>query len=87
MVFSRIAGLIEGGKREGVVHEDIRPQVVARLISTAARRIVTPEGLRDMDVRPTGAIETLKRVLYSGLFSEEGKKRLQEKEDTHAFDE
>lgn len=87
MVFSRIAGLIEEGIREGVVHPDIRPAVVARLIATAARRLVTPDSLRELDIAPTAAIETLKRLLYGGLFTGEARARIEEKEHSNAHED
>ena len=80
MVFSRLEGLIREGIDEGVVKPEVNPRIMVRIVVTVARNIVTLRSLMELNARAEDVVSTLKAMMYEGILTEEGRTRLQEKE-------
>jgi hypothetical protein len=53
---------------------------MVRIVVTVARNIVTPRSLMELNARAEDVVSTLKAMVYEGILTEEGRTRLQEKE-------
>jgi AcrR family transcriptional regulator len=83
MVFSRLEGLIREGIAEGVVKAEVDPRIMVRIVVTVARNIVTPQSLMELNTRAEDVVSTLKAMMYEGILTDEGRTRLEEKEQNN----
>jgi AcrR family transcriptional regulator len=80
VVFSRLEGLITEGIREGVVRSDVNAYIVTQMLVTVARGMLVPSVLVELDVRAEEVANNLGGLLYGGILSEEGRRRVMEGE-------
>ncbi|MHB8337094.1 MAG: TetR/AcrR family transcriptional regulator [Ignavibacteriaceae bacterium] len=80
--------LLDKGVENGVFRNDIGKEIILLMFSNAVQGIINPETLSQLPYSSSQAIETIFKVLFEGIFTEEGRsKYISYKNDGHEIKE
>ncbi|MHB8579096.1 MAG: TetR/AcrR family transcriptional regulator [Ignavibacteriaceae bacterium] len=67
--------LLDKGVENGVFRNDIGKEIILLMFSNAVQGIINPETLSQLPYSSSQAIETIFKVLFEGIFTEEGRSK------------
>mgnify|MGYP005833394413 CR=1 FL=1 len=68
--------LMDCGRREGFVRDDIDPELSLRMFLSLVQNFVTPEAVLSSGKRPAEVLETLLEIFFRGMLTEKGRSGL-----------
>lgn len=68
--------LMDCGRREGFVRDDVDPELSLRMFLSLVQNFVTPEAILSSGKRPAEVLETLLEIFFRGMLTEKGKSGL-----------
>jgi AcrR family transcriptional regulator len=68
--------LMDCGRREGFVRDDIDPELSLRMFLSLVQGFVTPEAILSSGKRPAEVLETLLEIFFRGMLTEMGRSGL-----------
>ncbi len=73
--FERIRRLFEAGFETGIFRNDIDKDIVILVYTNAVESIVNPEALSELPCTAGQAIETISKIIFEGILTEEGRSK------------
>lgn len=70
---THFAHLIEEGTREGVLRDDVDPQLLVLVFSTLVQHIINPQTLSQLPLSNTQAFALISGVVFQGILTERGR--------------
>ncbi len=74
-VFSRLEGIIQRGKDEGMIRPETDPRMLVTIITTVADNLLVPSKLAELDLVPQEVIRHMGMLVSQGILTAEGQKR------------
>lgn len=78
-IHTRFASLIEEGVRRGYFRNDVDQQIVVLVYFHAVQNIINPETLSDLPFTAAEVFDSIIKMLFEGLLTEEAKTKLRRK--------
>jgi AcrR family transcriptional regulator len=70
-VFGRLQDRVARAQEQGMVRSDVKPRLVAEMVLAIAERLLTPDGLMELEVAPGELVENVRIVLTEGVLVKE----------------
>ena len=70
-VFSRLQDRVARSQAQGAVRGDVKPRLVAEMVLAIAERLLTPDGLMELEIAPGELIEHVRIVITEGVLVKE----------------
>jgi TetR/AcrR family transcriptional regulator, cholesterol catabolism regulator len=81
-IFSRMEGVIQRGKDEGMIRPDADPRLLVVIVTTVADNLLVPGKLMELDLVPQEVIRHMGMLVAEGILTEEGRARFRGFEET-----
>lgn len=72
-----LTSLVQEGMKQGLVHRDIDSSLIVRTYYHAFRNILSPDELANLSLTATEVLESLARIIYTGILTERGRKNFE----------
>ena len=75
IIFARLEDLIVRGREEGTVRSDVDPRLAWKILVTIMGETLTPATIVTLQVSASELFDTVTRILFGGLLTEEGRRQ------------
>ncbi|NBF41158.1 MAG: TetR family transcriptional regulator [Spirochaetes bacterium] len=74
-VFSRMEGVIQRGKDEGMIRAEADPRLIVVIVTTVADNLLVPRKVMELDLVPQEVIRHMGMLVAEGILTAEGRAR------------
>ncbi|NBB90329.1 MAG: TetR family transcriptional regulator [Spirochaetes bacterium] len=74
-VFSRMEGVIQRGKNEGMIRDDADPRLLVVIVTTVADNLLVPQKVMELDLVPQEVIRHMGMLVAEGILTADGREQ------------